>query len=159
MRIAVVALAAALALGGCNVGDDDGDDAPERPGAGSDREREPDEASVIRAWSGAVNDEDFGRAASYFAPNAIVEQTRVIRLADRKAAIAFNRSLPCKADVTDVEDEGDTVLAAFRLRDGVGGPCEGSARVRFTFRDRKFSEWRQLADPAQPQGPVAMLSH
>ena len=77
-----------------------------------------------------------------------------MRLGDRDAAIAFNRSLPCKADVTDVEDEGDTVLAAFRLRDGPGGPCDGAARVRFRFRDGKFSEWRQLAEPAQPEGPT-----
>ena len=61
--------------------------------------------------------------------------------------------------MTDVEDEGGTVLAAFRLRDGPGGPCEGSARVRFTFRGDKFSEWRQLVEQPQPQGPVAMHSH
>ena len=54
-----------------------------------------------------------------------MEQAEELRLADRDAAVAFNRSLPCKADVTDVEDEGDTVLAAFRLRDGPGGPCDG----------------------------------
>ncbi|MEK6228545.1 MAG: nuclear transport factor 2 family protein [Actinomycetota bacterium] len=170
MRLALLAVAAALALGGCSLGD--GDDGSDRPGADSSpraeerrdgdtslRQREPDEAAAIRAWSGALNDGDFDRAASYFAPNAIVEQTQEIRLADREAAIAFNRSLPCKADVTDVEDEGDTVLAAFRLRDGTGGPCDGSARVRFTFRDGKFSEWRQLAEPPEPRGPVAMVSH
>ncbi|HZI90298.1 MAG TPA: nuclear transport factor 2 family protein [Thermoleophilaceae bacterium] len=169
MRPALLALGVALALGGCSLGDgDDGSDRPgadssprakERQGGGGTRQSEPDEAAAIRAWSGALNDGDFDRAAAYFAPNAIVEQTQEIRLADRRAAIAFNRSLPCKADVTDVEDEGETVLAAFRLRDGTGGPCDGSARVRFTFRDGKFSEWRQLAEPPEPQGPVAMLSH
>jgi len=161
MRAAVLALVAALTLGGCAIGD--GDDGSDRPGAGSspsaeERSQPPPggsgEAAVIRAWSGALNDGDFDRAASYFAPNAVVEQAQEIRLADREAAVAFNRSLPCKADVTDVEDEGDTVVAAFRLRGGTGGPCEGSARVRFTFRDGKFSEWRQLAGPAQPEGPV-----
>jgi hypothetical protein len=157
MRSAALALAAALALGGCSLGG--GDEARQSGGSTSPRQREPDEAAVIRAWSGALNDDDYDRAASYLAPNAIVEQTREIRLPDREAAIGFNRSLPCKADVTDVEDEGETVLAAFRLRDGTGGPCDGTARVRFTFRDGKFSEWRQLPEPAQPQGPVAMLSH
>lgn len=161
MRAAVLALAVALALGGCSIGD--GEDGSDRPGGDSapsaeeraqPREGESGEAAAIRAWSGALNDGDFDRAASYFAPNAIVEQNQEIRLADRDAAVAFNRSLPCKADVTDVEDEGDTVLAAFRLRGGTGGACDGSARVRFTFRDGKFSEWRQLAGPAQPEGPV-----
>jgi len=160
MRAAVIAAAAALILGGCSVGD--GDDGADRPGGeapsadkrAQPRKGESGEAAAIRAWSGALNDGDFDRAASYFAPNAIVEQTQEIRLADREAAVAFNRSLPCKADVTDVEDEGDTVVAAFRLRGGAGGPCEGSARVRFTFRDGKFSEWRQLAGPEQPEGPV-----
>ncbi len=156
MRTAPLALVAALVLGGCSLGDEGapGSDRPDRPGAGAERQREPDGSAVIRAWSGAVNDGDFDRAASYFAAGAIVEQTREIRLADRNAAVAFNSSLPCKADVTDVKDEGDTVLAAFRLRDGPGGPCEGSARVRFTFRGGKFSEWRQLAEPARPTGPV-----
>ena len=43
-----------------------------------------------------------------------------MRLRDRAAAIAFNRSLPCRADLTDVDDEGATTLAAFRLREGRG---------------------------------------
>ena len=160
MRAAVIAAAAALILGGCSVGD--GDDGADRPGGeapsadkrAQPRKGESGEAAAIRAWSRALNDGDFDRAASYFAPNAIVEQTEEVRLADREAAVAFNRSLPCKADVTDVEDEGDTIVAAFRLRGGAGGPCEGSARVRFTFRNGKFSEWRQLAGPEQPEGPV-----
>jgi len=160
MRAVVIAAAAALILGGCSVGD--GEDGADRPGGDAPsaekraqpRKGESGEAAAIRAWSGALNDGDFDRAASYFAPNAIVEQNQEIRLADREAAVAFNRSLPCKADVTDVEDEGDTVLVAFRLRGGAGGPCEGSARVRFAFRDGKFSEWRQLAGPAAPEGPV-----
>ncbi len=138
MRIAVALLLAAAALAGCG-GSDEG----------------PDHEQAVRDWIEALNDERYERAASFFADGAIVVQTREIRLEDRGDAIAFNRSLPCKARVTDFEDEGDTLLAAFRLRGGSAGGCDGgSARVRFRFRDGKFSEWRQLAEPAQPPGPV-----
>jgi ketosteroid isomerase-like protein len=118
-------------------------------------EETPDEQQAVREWIDALNDERYERAASFFADGAIVEQTREIRLDGRADAIRFNRSLPCKAEVTDLDDEGDTLLAAFRLRGGSAGGCDGgSARVRFTFRDGKFSEWRQLAEPATPPGDV-----
>ena len=62
----------------------------------------------IRDWSKAVNAERYERAASFFAPGAIVDQGREFRLENRAGAVAFNRSLPCKADVTDVDGEGET---------------------------------------------------
>ena len=83
-----------------------------------------------------------------------VSQGREFRLADREAAVVFNRTLPCKADVTDVDGEGDSLLAAFRLREGPGGSCDGSARVRFRFRNGKFTEWRQLPEAEAPPGGV-----
>ena len=88
-----------------------------------------------------------------------MEQVREFRLRDRKAAEAFNRSLPCRADVTDVEREGGSVVAAFRLRPGTGPSqsCGGDARVRFRFRDGKFSEWRQLAEPSEEEGDVDLV--
>jgi ketosteroid isomerase-like protein len=167
---APAAALAALALGlaGCSVGD--GDEPVRQGSAGKSSERlspdsgsrtqprrgEPDEAAAIREWSSALNREKYQKAASYFADDAIVEQTEELRLPDREAAVAFNRSLPCKADVTDVKDEGDTVLAAFRLRGGPVGGCDGgTARVRFRFRDGKFAEWRQLAEPPPAEGEIA----
>lgn len=167
MKLAAgVLLAAAVALGGCSLGDDDeslvpsgGQEESERrtpEGSSEPRAGEPDEAEAIRAWSIALNEEDYEKAASYFAEDAIVQQTEEVRLPDEEAAVAFNRSLPCKADVTDVEDEGDSVLAAFRLRGGPGGGCDGgTARVRFRFEDGKFSEWRQLSAPPPAEGDIA----
>jgi hypothetical protein len=93
----------------------------------------------------------YERAAEYFAPGAVVEQAAEIRLETLADALAFNSGLPCKADLTDVEDEGETSLAAFRLRRGPGGPCEGAARVRFRIRDGRIHEWRQL--PEEPPAP------
>ena len=78
-----------------------------------------------------------------------MEQQEEVRLPNRAAAIAFNRSLPCRADVTDVKRRGATVVAAFRLRSGrvQSGGCSGAARVRFRFSGGKFAEWRQLTEP------------
>ena len=76
----------------------------------------------------------------------------MFRLRTREEAETFNRDLPCRADLTDTKDEGRTTLAAFRLRRGPGGPCHGRARVRFTIKDGKMREWRQL--PETEPGPV-----
>lgn len=165
MRAAfALVLASLFALPGCGLGGGEASDRPgrmqERSGAergeeGARREpREPEEAERIREWSTALNAGNYARAASFFAEGAIVEQTAAVRLPDRAAAIAFNRSLPCRADVTEIDDEGDTILATFRLREGPGGGCDGGARVRFRFRDGKFAEWRQLAEPAEPGGDI-----
>ena len=125
---------------------------PKLPGPqrGSAQER------AIRGWSEALNRGDYDEAAGFFAPNAVVEQARSFRLRDRDAAEEFNRSLPCRAELTDVEREGATLVAAFKLRAGSGPsqPCGGDARVRFRFRNGKFSEWRQLAEPSQEEGEV-----
>jgi len=163
--VAGLLVAAALTLAGCSLGDGDESSVPEggreesgrtEPDRSEPRAGEPEEAEAIRAWSAALNEEDYEKAASYFAEDAIVEQAGEARLPDRDAAIAFNRSLPCKAEVTDVKDEGDTVLAAFRLRGGPAGGCDGgTARVRFRFEDDKFSEWRQLTEPPPAEGDIA----
>lgn len=132
---------ALLALAGC--------------GGGSGSDARSDEEQAVRDWLAALNAEKYERAASYFADGAIVEQSRVIKLRNSTDAIAFNRSLPCKGEVADVDDERDTLLVSFRLRGPeLGGCVGGSARVRFKFRDGKFSEWRQLPEPATPPGDV-----
>ena len=171
--LVLLALLSALALGACSLGGSEAENRGEGAAAGQDEQEdrepaappadarpragEPEEAEQIRAWSIANNAGQFDRAASYFAPNALIEQVTESRLPDREAAIAFNKSLPCRADVTDVEAEGDSFVAAFELSAGRGGgrACGGNARVRFRFRDGKFSEWRQLGEPAAPQGEIA----
>ena len=146
-----------VALGGCSLGGDEDSDA-----TGSQSEAQPkgapvSESRIIRAWSSALNRGDIRRAASFFARGALVEQQREFRLPDRAAAIAFNRSLPCKADVTDVKRRGSAVVATFRLREGdvPGGGCSGTARVRFRFSDGRFAEWRQLPEAPPPDGVIA----
>jgi hypothetical protein len=110
-----------------------------------------DEGRLIRDWLGALNNGDYGHAADFFAPRALVDQGIPYRLPNRAAAKLFNSGLPCRADLVEVEDEGERVLATFRLRDGPGGSCDGFVRVRFAFRDGRFSEFRQLEqDPPTP---------
>lgn len=159
--LAALALASAPALSSCGASDDEprlGEpgDVPADAGVGPEADRSPDER-VIRGWSRAVNLGEYERAASFFERGAIVEQIAEVRLATRADAIDFNRSLPCRADVTDVQDERRATLAAFRLREGRTGECAdgGRARVRFVIRDGKIREWRQLPTPPSPPGEVA----
>jgi hypothetical protein len=108
------------------------------------------EERLIQAWISAIQVSDYKRAGAFFARGALVDQGLPERLKTRADAIEFNRSLPCRAEVTDVEDERRTTLATFQLYDGPGGHCEGSVRVRFTIRHGKFTAFRQLPDtPAE----------
>ena len=109
----------------------------------------------MREWIGALNRGDYKEAASYFAKNAIIDQGRPFRLGDAAAARSFNASLPCRARLTEVEDEpGPKALASFILSTGPGGPCDGRVQVRVTIHDGRFTEWRQLPEAPEPEGPV-----
>jgi hypothetical protein len=147
MRRAAALVALVGAIAGCGSQGEQRKPAPAR--------RQPSDAHLIRGWSRALNAGDYRRAAAYFARGAVVEQTQEVRLRSRAAAIVFNSGLPCRADVTGVEDEGATSLASFRLKRGPGGPCNGSARVRFTIKRGKFTEWRQLPEAPTPPGTSA----
>jgi SnoaL-like protein len=145
---ALAALATALALAGCGSGDKGARTTP-GPALRTGQER------AIKGWIDALNRMDYERAASFFAPGAVVHQAEEFRLPDHAAAVEFNRGLPCDADLTGLHRERSSVLAAFRLREGPGAPggsCQGEARVRFRFRGGRFSEWRQLPMGASPPG-------
>jgi hypothetical protein len=117
------------------------------------------DSDVIRGWNSAVNDGDYGAAADRFAEGAVVEQGREVVLVNRAAAIAFNRSLPCRAEVTDIEDKGEFTLASFTLRTGRRGGCTegGEAQVRFVIRDGLIQEWRQVPDAPLPSDSETAL--
>jgi hypothetical protein len=143
--VRVVALVVLVALAGCG-------------GGGSKVGPAPSDAKVIRAWVQAVDRADYDTAASFFAPNAIVQQVDTFRLPDHKAAVDFNSGLPCRADLTRVRDEGRTTVGTFRLRQGPGGPganCGSTVSVRFRLRKGRFTEWRQLPERGLPPGATA----
>lgn len=104
---------------------------------------------AVEGWSAAVNGGDFERAADFFAPGAVVEQTNERLLTSRLSAVEFNRRLPCRAQVEDVRDAGAQTLADFRLLPGRSGGCAGGgrARVRLVMRGGQFLEWRQVVAP------------
>jgi hypothetical protein len=108
---------------------------------------------VIRGWLLSLERQDYGQAAYYFAPNALIDQGRPYRLRSKKDAFAFNAGLPCRADLIRMEGGGHAhhVLATFKLRRGPGGRCSGLTRVRYTIRGGKFTEWRQLPEPTGPE--------
>jgi hypothetical protein len=130
--LALLLVALAL-LAGC-------DDADEQPRTGV----HSPEGVMIRDWLMAVKNGDYDHAADFFARGAIIDQGRPFRLQSRAAARFFNATLPCHADLVALSDEGDEVLATFRLEAGPGGPCTGRVRVRYTIVDGRFTEWRQL---------------
>ncbi len=145
--LTAVALALA-ALAGC-------DSDPPRSEQAQSGPRLTYEERVIRGWLLALERMDYDGAAYYFAPGAIIDQGEPYRLRDQSAARAFNASLPCRADLAGAKDEGRTVLASFRLRRGPGGRCSGMVQVRFTIREGKFREWRQLPERPPPAGEPA----
>ncbi len=125
------------------------------PVAGCDSESDErgtksDEGVLIRDWLRALETGDYGHAADFFAPRALIDQGIPYRLRNRAAARLFNSGLPCRADLVDAKDEGERVLATFRLRNGPGGSCDGFVKVRFTFRDGRFSEFIQLEQERAP---------
>jgi len=149
-RVALAGVALAL-LAGCN---DSGESKPAPQPQVQTGLRSP-EGVMIRDWLMAVAHGDFGQAATFFAPGAIIDQGHPFRLPNAAAARIFNAGLPCHADLIGLEDEGAKVLATFRLTPGPGGPCRGRVQVRYTIVNGKFKEWRQLdSGNAAPEGPV-----
>ena len=108
---------------------------------------------VIRGWLLSLERQDYSQAAYYFAPNALIDQGHPYRLKTKSEAFAFNASLPCRAELIELKGGGHAhhVLATFRLRRGPGGRCSGLTRVRYTIREGKFTEWRQLPEPPGPE--------
>ena len=150
MRRGALLILASACVAGCG----GGDPAPPDPGPKPSPRPDARGAAVIRAWANAVYEGDYERAGSLFAADAIVQQGRSTILRSRAQAVAFSRSLPCRAKVTRIEREPNGVLlASFRLFPGRAGGCPsgGSARVRFMIRRGKIETWRQL--PQAPQAP------
>lgn len=117
----------------------------------------PGDEKVIRAWNRAINAGDYEKAASYFAPRAIVTQDYVLQFPNHKIAVEWNSGLPCKADITFIRPEATTSIAGFHLREGPHGGCKGggSAQVRFTIRNGLIQRWQQILNPpGQPPTTV-----
>jgi hypothetical protein len=137
-RAAVVALAA-VALAGCS-------DHHARKGPS---QKEMADEATVRLWTRALYDGHYDRAARFFAPGAVVQLSGTHVLRHHRDAVAFNRSLTCRASVLSIGHEPKgAVLATFNLGPGPGGGCTdgGRVRVRFFIHRGLIETWRQLPE-------------
>ncbi len=129
-------------------------------GCGSGGGRKASPASVVRAWSSALNADDNESAASLFAIDAqVVQADRSRRLHTHREAVQFNASLPCSGRIVDLELRGNEVKATFVLGDRRSSACDGPgerAGAIFRIRKGKIVLWHQVEAPAEPEGEGAL---
>jgi hypothetical protein len=122
-------------------------------GAGAPRRVTSAEAAVIRGWSSSLRHGDVGRAARYFAlPSVVSNGTPLLKMTTRAQARAFNRALPCGAEVVALERRvHEFVVATFRLTERPGpGECGSGtgalARTAFLIRSGHIVQWLRVPD-------------
>jgi hypothetical protein len=137
-RAAIALVAAAAASGGC--------------GSHPAPHVESPATRLIRDWLMALDHGDYGHAATFFAPGALVHEGRTFRLDKPGERRFFNATLPCRADLLGVTPgRQGRVVATFRLKTGPGGACEGLSRISYRIERGRFTEYRLLGPP----GPQA----
>ena len=149
--LAIVALTA-IALGACGEKEEPEIGAPAPPEATKAIPGGAAQADVrvIDAWTRTLRRGDIDGAARYFALPSVAENgPQLIRISDHADARIFNASLPCGAVLTKAVEEGDFIIATFRLTERPGpGTCgEGtghSAQTAFVIKNGKISEWRRV---------------
>jgi hypothetical protein len=152
--LATLAALGALALGGC------GSSGETSVPGGAD----PRAVEVIKHWADELRAGDVLAASQRFAIPAVVQNgTPPLRLTDRRDVEAFNRSLPCGANLTEAISTGKYTIATFELTERPGpGECGGgvgeTAKTAFVIHNGLIVEWRRVVDTNQgtttAQGPV-----
>ena len=121
------------------------------------------DVQVISDWIDTLSEGKPEQAADYFAVPSIAQNgTDPITLTSRDQVIAFNRSLPCGAELVNARSEGRFIQATFRLTERPGGSCGpgvgGLAQTAFVIENGKIAEWRRLDQVEQgdqvPDGPI-----
>jgi limonene-1,2-epoxide hydrolase len=111
-------------------------------------------ASVVRAWSRALNTNDNERAALLFARNARVVQPGVdVRLNTHALAVAFNAALPCAGRIVEIRVSGNRATATFVLGERPKHRCDApgvKAAALFVVRRGKIVLWQQVPVPEKP---------
>jgi hypothetical protein len=119
---------------------------------------------VIEGWADDLRAGEIDAAADRWeVPSVAQNGTPPLELTSRDDVIAFNKSLPCGAELVRAERQGKFTVATFELteRPGPGkcGPGTGeTARTAFVIEDGKIVEWRRAVDegPLEPpaEGPI-----
>ena len=158
--VTLVCAFALIAFSGC--GEDDpatsGDAAAGAESANADSADSAD-LEVIEGWSSALSEGDVEAAAAYFAtPSTAENGLVVVEIESLEDAVTFNESLPCGAEVTGAEADGDLTIATFLLSERPGGGCGpgsgGEASTSFLIEDGKIVEWRRVVPADAPPGPA-----
>jgi limonene-1,2-epoxide hydrolase len=130
--------------------------------AGCGGQRSPSAASVARAWSAALDQNDNEAAARLFADDARIVQGGELVLRDHAAAVQWNAMLPCGGVIESVIPQSKTdVLVVFRLGERPQHRCDGpGTRTAALFRVQggKIVLWHQTQAPPlgeTPGGEVA----
>lgn len=113
-------------------------------------------ASVVRAWSAALNKGNNEAAANLFAKNAIVAQPGyTLPLKTHKLAVLWNKSLPCAGHILWITVKKNVADATFRLSDrSPVQRCDAPgtrARAAFTVVNGKIAAFVQLPVIPKPQ--------
>jgi len=147
----------AVALGGCGSGSSGGDTSI--PGGAN-----TDAVQVIKRWADELRAGDVLAASERFAiPSVVQNGTLPLRLTDRREVEAFNRSLPCGAELTAAISSGRFTIATFKLTERPGpGECGKGvgdlAKTAFVIHNGLITQWRRVVDVNQGtpanQGPV-----
>lgn len=165
-------LTLAFTLAACGGGDDAGDGdgaratrtmtstAPSpapggRSGSGRNGARgtvDSDDFAVVQQWATTLQRGDVDGAARLFAlPSAVANGTRPIALTTRAQVRAFNRTLPCGADVISARAAArGFFVVTFRLTERPGGDCGSgtgnTARAAFHVTDGLIDHWLRVED-------------
>jgi hypothetical protein len=146
----LTAVIALLLTAGC------GEDEPSATTVGATAEADPADLEVIEGWSQTLSEGDVEGAAAYFAIPGTAENGVVIEIDSIDAAIRFNRSLPCGAQVVSARTQGDLTTATFELSERPGGDCGGgvggTASTSFEIENGKIVEWRRIGEATPPPG-------
>lgn len=115
-------------------------------------------ASIVRAWSRALNAGDNEGAADLFADGArVVQAGQVLVLRTHAQAVQFNALLPCSGKIVSVSTKGDTATATFLLGDRPASRCDApgaEAVAAFEVDHGKIVLWHQLPSPQPPAAPA-----
>ncbi len=155
--LAVLVIAIAIAATALVVLGGSDSDENEIPG-----DAEPESAAVIDEWAMTLADGDVKGAAELFAIPSLAQNGGVqFVIKDAGDARLFNASLPCGAELTRAEADGEFTVATFRLieRPGPGRCGSGTgmtARTAFVIEDGAIVEWRRVDDggPEAPSTPA-----
>jgi hypothetical protein len=113
------------------------------------------DVDVIDDWARALAAGDVDGAARLFAIPSVAQNGLLYPIEDFDDARRFNASLPCGGELVEARDQGDFVVATFRLRERPGaGTCgDGTgetATTAFVIDDGRIVEWRRVLDDGMP---------